>query len=169
LYLKSGDTVKYTYNHEEFSFPFRYIFSDKAKVGVSRATAYKEYTLDENVKYNLNLDDEPKSDLGVTPSQLYLGAGNFTFQLLQIPEKKPIITLPFFKKKVKVAENQTAEIASEPEVVEPVQESFSEGMLEFVETLNVKSSAPLWAGVGVALLVILLGLGAYFFATRKKK
>jgi hypothetical protein len=170
LYLRSGDTVKYTWNREEFSFPIRYVFSDKAKMGVSRAAGYKEYSLDENVKYNLNLDDEPLSDLGVRPTDLYLGAGNFTFDLLQIPEKKPIFTLPFLKKKVKTVEtNQTAEVAGEPEVVEPVEEKFSEGVLEFIESVNVKSSAPLWAGVGVALLVILLGLGAYFFATRKKE
>jgi hypothetical protein len=172
LKLATGDTVKYTYNGAEYSFPFRYVFSDKAKMGVSTATTYKEYTLMENTKYNLNLDTEPASDLGITPSSLFLGSGNFTFQLLNIPEKKPIITLPFFKKKTVVPTelNQSTEVETTPAVVEPQEEElFSEGVLEFVESLNVKSTTPLWAGIAVALAIVLLGLGAYFLATRKRE
>jgi hypothetical protein len=93
------------------------------------------------------------------------GSGNFTFELLNIPERKPIITLPSPAKRTVEAET---ELEAEPEETEPEEEdTFSEGVLEFVESLNVKSTAPLWAGIGLAALIILIGLGLYFLIAWK--
>jgi hypothetical protein len=170
LSLRTGDTVKYTYGGQDFSFMFRYVYSDKAKMGVSQSTSYKEYTLEENKKYNLNLDDKPESDLGVTPSGLYLGRGNFTFELLNLPDRQKPLVLPVGSVKRTVsADEASAELDAEPEEVEPVEEeAFSEGVLEFIESMSVKSAAPIWAGVGLALLIILVGLGLYFLVVRKE-
>ncbi len=166
LHLKSGDTVKYITENESFSFVFRYVYSDRAKMGVSKATSYKEYTLDEDKKYNLNLDAEEAADLGITPSELNGGAGDFKFELLNLPERTPIVVLPPAKRTVSV--DQTADLEAGSEEPVPEEESFSEGVLEFVESLSVKSKAPIGAGIAVAAAIVLLGLGAYFFVTRKR-
>ncbi len=170
LKLKTGDTVKYSYRDEDYSFVYRYVYSDRAKMGVSHQASYKEFTLMEDTKHNLNLDDNVDLDLRVTPTDLHGGSGNFTFTLLGVVPKKPIITLPFPSKKTVEPEKTgaSADLEAEPDEPEPEEETYSEGVLEFIESLNVKSSAPVWAGVGLALLIILLGLGLYFLVARKE-
>ncbi|MFC1742203.1 hypothetical protein ACFL3V_06725, partial [Nanoarchaeota archaeon] len=164
-----GATIRFVWDKEDYSFIFRYVYSDRAKMGVSKMRSYKEYQLDEDKKYNLNLDDAPGADLSVLPNKLHLGAGDFTFSLTNIPDKKPIITLPFLKKTVTPdTADSSADLEAEPAEEEDKEEDvFSEGVLEFIESLNMKKSAPLWAGIGLALLIILLGLGLYFLVTRK--
>jgi PKD repeat protein len=174
LWLKSSDTVKFRYKDTDYSFLFRYVYSDKAKMGVSTASSYKEYTLDENKKYNLNLDESEESDISILPGNLHLGAGNFTFELLNIPEKKPLFVLPFTEVGKKTvtpdSTDESADLASGPEEQAPKSEDvFSEGVLEFIESLSVRKSAPLWAGLSLALVIVLVGLGLYYLVTRKEE
>jgi PKD repeat protein len=176
LKLRAGDTVKYLHSGEDFSFIVRYMYADQAKMGISRATGYKAYSFLEGLTYNLNLDDEPKSDISVKITDLQYGSGNFTFSLLDVPQKKPILILPPAKKTVTPeGEEETsaevgAELEAEPEEAElEDEEVYSEGVLDFIESLNVKRTAPLWAGIGLALLIILLGLGLYYLVTKKDK
>ncbi len=166
LRLKTGDTVKYTYDGESYSFLFRYVYSDKAKMGVSKSTSYKEYSLDEDKKYKLNLDEEPESDLSILPSGLNRGTGDFTFELLGV-SKKPIITLLPPKKTVSVEET-SAELESGIEEKTEEEGAFSEGILDFVETFDERSSAPIWGGILLSLLIIGAGVALYVFAARKR-
>ncbi|MFH1064068.1 MAG: CARDB domain-containing protein [Candidatus Woesearchaeota archaeon] len=168
LKLKTGDTVKYTYDGESYSFMFRYVYSDRAKMGVSRSTSYKEYTLDEDKNYNLNLNDGAESDLGILPSGLNGGSGDFTFELLGV-SKKPVITLLPPKKKTISVEDTSAELESAPEEeVAEEEDVFSEGVLEFIETFDERSSAPIWGGIVLSLLIIGAGVALYVFAARKR-
>ncbi len=48
-------------------------------------------------------------------------------------------------------------------------ENYAEGVLEFVESLDVRSKAPIWGGLLLALLIIGAGLGLYFFVTKDKE
>ncbi|MBW2968021.1 PKD domain-containing protein [Candidatus Woesearchaeota archaeon] len=180
FYLRTGDTVKYMSGTDDVSFVFRGILADKVTMGVSSEHTYKEYTLDEDTKYNFNLNDDPANDMAVIPTNLYLGAGNVSFELLNFEERKPILILPPAKPAPRVVEPEPeaeageaesqVEPEAEPETVEPeTEEAYSEGKLEFIESLSLRKNAPLWAGIGVALLIILAGLGVYFLATRKEE
>lgn len=170
LKLRSGDTVQYYDGTNDFSFTFRNIYSGKTTMGVAKKDGYESYTFFTGNNYNLNLDGQGAADLGVEPIKTFTGYGNFTFSLLNY-EKKPIISLPFSSKKKTVETvEETADLNAEVEEVEPEEkEIFSEGVLDFVETLSVRSSAPLWAGILVAALIILLGLGSYFMLARNKE
>jgi hypothetical protein len=173
LFLKSSDTVKYRHDGKDYSFLFRYVYSDKAKMGVSTSKSYKEYTLDENKKYNLDLDGVSGSDISILPSNLHLGSGNFTFSLTNVTATKKPFVLPFTSVKKKTVTpstaNESASLASEPAETEAkTEEAFSQGVLEFIESLTMKKSAPLWAGLLVSLLIILAGLGLYYLVTRKE-
>jgi hypothetical protein len=173
LYLTTGDTVKYVHKGEEYSFVFRYVYNDKVTMGVAQERSYKEYTLDEYKKYNLNLDEEIKGDLGITPSNLVRGAGNFTFELLDVTKTKPIITVPAKKTAKRTVEVEDGSKPAEPSSKEDAEteenNAYSEGTLEFVESLSDKDSVPFWAGLTLAGLVALVGLGLYYLAHRQRE
>jgi hypothetical protein len=147
LPLRNGDTVKFLYNLVDYSFIFRSITISKTEMGLSATDSYKTFEFYTGVTYNLNLDNKSAADLGVKTDKTYIGYGNYTFTLLGV-EKKPLFTLPFFNKKPRVAEaNQTADVASGTEEPQAEEESLSEGVLNFVETLTVRDSAPFWKGL----------------------
>jgi len=165
--LRSGDTVKYSHDGEDYSFLFRYVYADRVKMGVSRDSDYKGYTFNEDTTYNLNLDDEQGPEISIMPSLLHMGKGDFTFSLLDVPAPRPIITLPVMSRNVEdTSASADLESPADNEHIAD-EEVVSEGMLEFIEDFTVRSKAPLWAGTGLALLIVLLGVGLYLFLTRK--
>jgi hypothetical protein len=173
--LRIGDTVKYITDETDVSFVFRGITPNNFQMGQATKTAYTQATYIQNVPYSLNVDADMQGDLLVRGSDLFMGRGNITFTLIDVPTRVPIIVLPPKKRVVEPVANITeqviedvAEVESEP-VIEPVEEPVvSEGQIEFVESLSEREQPPIWGGIGIAVLVIAMGLVMYFVVTRKE-
>ena len=101
----------------------------------------------------------------MTVDSVASNAATVEFALLLPKPKSTLNLLPMFKKKVeqKVAEETkpVGDVGSEK------KETFAEGVLRFIETFTLRSKAPVFGGVALSLLSIVVGLGAYFLATRE--
>ncbi|MFC1723301.1 CARDB domain-containing protein [Nanoarchaeota archaeon] len=173
LPLRNGDTVKYEWDDKDYSFIIRNVYSDRLKFGVSESASYKTYEMMSGTGYELNLDDGSAADLGVEPDNKG-SSTDITFSLLGIEGGKKVIdVLPPGS-----VDRRVVDVGSAEETVPvesgyfddtPVLDNYAEGVLEFVETLDMKSKAPFWGGLLLTLLIVVVGLGLYALVVRKKE
>ena len=170
--LETADTVRFAYDGKTYSISFKQFKSDSAKFSLAREFSTKSYEVKANVTQKLDLDLDGVDDLSVTPTKMKYWKSDVMFGLLGVAKYSiPTYVLPTVTKNktsdYKSASSKTPLKTGETGTVKKKVESITQGVLDFVESFDVKKSTPAWAGVGVSLLVIVVGMVGYYFVARK--
>ena len=174
LPLRNGDTVKYEWEGHSYSFIIRKVYSDILQLGVSESLSYVKYELTNLEDHELNLDEKVGADLGIRPLNKGSGMSDVTFYLPGVDDNKRVVDiLPPGSINRRVVDVGSSGNTSGHEDYEPVSSGvlnpdYAEGVLKFTEELDDKSSAPVWGGLLLAVLIALAGTGLYMGVTRKE-
>ncbi|MBT7902311.1 hypothetical protein HN587_00485 [Candidatus Woesearchaeota archaeon] len=167
-----SDTVKLIFEDKPYYLNFDKLYANKGRITLRLPGPDTVKMLDEDQTLNVDINKNGTEDIGITMEEINTGKANIKFELLSAKKITPNI-IPMTSKKVDSEVNTTeSDKPDESQLKEAktdVKESFSEGILSFIETFSVRSKAPVFGGIALSLAIIVLGLGIYFVISRKKE
>ena len=148
---------------DSYTFRVRSLYNSVLKLQLIAPNELR--TLERGQYVLFDVDGDGVDDIKVEVKDIGVNNAELRFSLLDVSQQSewvPVRDAPPPRDRTTTTEPVQQEFEPEPEVVDSVLE----GVITFVEEFSTRSTVPVWLGSLVSLLIVGLGLGAYFLFRR---
>ena len=148
---------------DSYTFRVRSLYNSVLKLQLIAPNELR--TLERGQYVLFDVDGDGVDDIKVEVKDIGVNNAELRFSLLDVSQQSewvPVRDAPPPRDRTTTTEPVQQEFEPEPEVVDSVLE----GVITFVEEFSTRSTVPVWLGSLVSLVIVGLGLGAYFLFRR---